>query len=68
MGNKFATAEARKHWNAYNSAYAKKNYKVVTVKFSLKNDKDIIDYISKFDLSSGMAVKKILTDIVRGNK
>lgn len=48
---RFASEEARLHWNEYNNEYAKKSYKSICIKLSRKNDADVIDFIQNSDKS-----------------
>ena len=38
MPNIFKTPEQRKHWNAYNNEYSKRNYRTITIKLNKVTD------------------------------
>lgn len=61
MANVFKSPDQRKKWNAYNNAYAKKNYKTVTVKINKNTDTDILKFIEE----SNETVTNIFKKLVR---
>lgn len=61
MGNIFKSQEQREKWNAYNSKYAKENYKTVTLKLNKNSDKDILEYIE----SSGKTATAVFKELLR---
>lgn len=60
MGNVFRKPEQREHWNKYNAAYAKKNYKSYALKLSKEKDKHIIDYLDSQHKSITQIVRELL--------
>ena len=61
MANVFKTPDQRKKWNAYNNAYAQKNYKTVTLKLNKTKDKDILDFID----ANGSSATTLFKQLVR---
>ena len=60
MGNNFKNQAQRDHWNKYNNAYSKRNYKTVTIKLNVNSEKFVIDYLESFGKPFGTTVKDIL--------
>lgn len=61
---RFASNEARQHWNDYNKKYAKTNYKTVSMKLGRYADADVITYLEG-EQAKGRSVKDVVVDLVR---
>lgn len=61
MANVFKNQAQRERWNAYNSKYAKENYKSICLKLNKEKDKDVIDYLT----TNGASPTQVLKTLVR---
>ena len=61
MPNVFKNSEQREHWNKYNNAYAKANYKTLGIKLHKERDKDVIEFCEK----SGKSMSELFKELVR---
>ena len=52
----------RKHWNDYNSNYAKSHFKSYNLKLRLEEDKDIINYLESH---KGTSLSELVRQIIR---
>lgn len=57
MSNVLRTQEQRERWYRYNTQYARKHYRTITLKLNKQSDADIIDYL--------LSQEKPITDVIR---
>ena len=68
MANVFKSPDQRRKWNAYNNAYAKENYKTITLKLNKSKDKDILDYIAQSNETATNLFKKLVREKIGSDK
>lgn len=52
--------EQRKKWNEYNNAYSKRNYRTFTVKFRIREDAEIIDFLESYKGGATKAIRELI--------
>ena len=56
--------EQREKWNKYFTAYSKKTYKSVSVRFNYRLEKDLIDYLESQPTPMAVTLKNLVKEKV----
>ena len=64
MSNAMRTQEQRERWYRYNTQYARKHYRTITLKLNKQTDADIIEWLENNELSITDAIRLALKEKV----